>query len=638
MGRRKTGKPNEKDPEEMTELESETDDMRIEENPISPLDTQPSRALTEGTTMSASSISLIPPPQPQDSGQPGGDRHISHENVPRCTNQSLSRCDRNEDEQSSLVAEGPLARCWRSRSCEVQHRSNGPVNGYQEEPLRHMSYRQDATRTAPDNTRLVDNQPGPVIQMRRAGTYEERGYTYRPEETSVQVPVCDRDRIDRNNMGLNHRGETAQRRLGTEDNSHMSNPRWTQRDTYEGRYPTYNPDVQQEDRDEYRRTRGDHGDIQGRPYQYHPSAPMSGHTLQGSGSQMPAWRGNIKLPAFTGKEDWKVWIRRFEAIAERRDWSDENKLDELLPRLQGGAGEFVFTQLTSRTLRNYSELVVELGYRYRVIENVKSYQAMFASRNQKLGETVEEYAAELKRLHYKAYPRRDKDQRRDDLVERFMRGIVDDEVRFLVNFMKKPEDIDEAVFCVVECKSERSGSRHQEPYGERKMRKFLRRAQPMEDRSQSEDEMSDGGEDRVMRLNSNDRQHKNQGKAYKINNGEKQKVDRETAPERKPSNIGTATASNTDNCANKCIQELTDRIKQLEQQMRRNDNEAHNTNRTLKCFKCGENGHYARRCPGANRGNYRSNEPQPYGQPMYREKQFSQKYEHRPLNFEGRPQ
>ncbi len=187
---------------------------------------------------------------------------------------------------------------------------------------------------------------------------------------------------------------------------------------------------------------------------------------------------------------------------------------------------------------------------------------MFASRNQKLGETVEEYAAELKRLHYKAYPRRDKDQRRDDLVERFMRGIVDDEVRFLVNFMKKPEDIDEAVFCVVECKSERSGSRHQEPYGERKMRKFLRRAQPMEDRSQSEDEMSDGGEDRVMRLNSNDRQHKNQGKAYKINKWRKnRRLIGETAPERKPSNIGTATASNTDNCANKCIQELTDRIK-----------------------------------------------------------------------------
>ena len=37
---------------------------------------------------------------------------------------------------------------------------------------------------------------------------------------------------------------------------------------------------------------------------------------------------------------------RFEAIAERRKWSDDVKLDNLLPKLQGRAGDFVFTQLS----------------------------------------------------------------------------------------------------------------------------------------------------------------------------------------------------------------------------------------------------------------------------------------------------
>ena len=51
----------------------------------------------------------------------------------------------------------------------------------------------------------------------------------------------------------------------------------------------------------------------------------------------------LKIPQFNGKEDWKKWINRFEAFAERRNWTEETKLDNLLPKLQGKAGDFVFT-------------------------------------------------------------------------------------------------------------------------------------------------------------------------------------------------------------------------------------------------------------------------------------------------------
>ena len=57
----------------------------------------------------------------------------------------------------------------------------------------------------------------------------------------------------------------------------------------------------------------------------------------------------LKLPPFNGKEDWKVRINRFEAIAERRNWSEETKLDNLLPKLQGRTGDFVYTQLPRAT-------------------------------------------------------------------------------------------------------------------------------------------------------------------------------------------------------------------------------------------------------------------------------------------------
>ena len=40
-----------------------------------------------------------------------------------------------------------------------------------------------------------------------------------------------------------------------------------------------------------------------------------------------------KLPPFSGKEEWRVWVSRFEAVAERRRWDEDAKLDNLLPRL-----------------------------------------------------------------------------------------------------------------------------------------------------------------------------------------------------------------------------------------------------------------------------------------------------------------
>ena len=93
---------------------------------------------------------------------------------------------------------------------------------------------------------------------------------------------------------------------------------------------------------------------------------------------------NLKL-SFTRCNDWKLMISRFEAIKQRRNWTDEERLDAILQRLQQGAGRFVFTKLPKTTLNNYTELVKELGYRYRILENTKSYISQFTNHNQRPG-------------------------------------------------------------------------------------------------------------------------------------------------------------------------------------------------------------------------------------------------------------
>ena len=151
------------------------------------------------------------------------------------------------------------------------------------------------------------------------------------------------------------------------------------------------------------------------------------------------------IPPFTGKETWQVWVTRFEEIAKRQGWTDEEKLDILLPKLQGEAGSFVYEQLSSKMRNSYKTLIKELKNRFRKVENPKTYGALFASRKQKATESVELYAAELKKLYDKAHARRDFKTREEDLLRRFLDGLQDTKASFHVEFVKNPVNIDEAV-------------------------------------------------------------------------------------------------------------------------------------------------------------------------------------------------
>ena len=64
-----------------------------------------------------------------------------------------------------------------------------------------------------------------------------------------------------------------------------------------------------------------------------------------------------RQPPFYGKEDWKVWFNRFQDVAGMQNLSTQKRLLELLPKLQGSAGEFVYGQLSRQTRGNFSALV-----------------------------------------------------------------------------------------------------------------------------------------------------------------------------------------------------------------------------------------------------------------------------------------
>lgn len=113
-----------------------------------------------------------------------------------------------------------------------------------------------------------------------------------------------------------------------------------------------------------------------------------------------------------------------------------------MQRLHVQAGDFAYGQLSRRVRQDYDLLIDELNSRYRVIEISKTFGVKFSHKNQHPHESVEEYAAELKRLYDQAYPAGVGKQEREDLLRRFVDGLQDDTARFQVEYNKEPPAID----------------------------------------------------------------------------------------------------------------------------------------------------------------------------------------------------
>ena len=284
---------------------------------------------------------------------------------------------------------------------------------------------------------------------------------------------------------------------------------------------------------------------------------------------------NVKIPNFTGTEDWNVWLSRFETIADRNGWNEDDRLDQLLPRMGDQAGQFVFTQLPKPVLNDYQELTREMNSRYRVVETARAFAAKFSRRTQKLGETTaDDFAADLKRLYDRAHGYRDRRTREEDLVRRFLDGLLDEEIRFEVEYHKEPENIDEAVFHVVNFIQTRGSRGHRTRVDPHK--KSMRRASEAIHGSLTD--VSPDSEDELTTEDAG------------VNC-------------RATANTKSLTVSSTHEAL---IGQLIDRITKLEQDSTKQKGvktfQPRNQNKPgIICYNCQQPGHKANKCPNAPR-------------------------------------
>ena len=288
-------------------------------------------------------------------------------------------------------------------------------------------------------------------------------------------------------------------------------------------------------------------------------------------------------------------------MADRRRWSNEDRLDELLPRLQGTAGEFVFGQLRRDVRSNYAQLVSELNSRFRVVVTKKTYGAQFSHRNQKANESVEEYAAELKRLYDKAHANRDEHTRQEDLLRRFLDGLYDNKARFQVEYVKEPRDIDEAVFQVVDFQETRHRPLLNEGNCEKRGKKHVRSVNYVMTEYEDSDLEIEGGDSHNKRV-----KHKKSNIARKAGSSLSLPTGK-TVPGKSAEKQDQSQRADTDSEGKmeKTLKTLQEKIEWLERQLQqRASGNMRSTGRSeLVCYLCSEKGHISRTCPLRQQGN-----------------------------------
>ena len=163
-----------------------------------------------------------------------------------------------------------------------------------------------------------------------------------------------------------------------------------------------------------------------------------------------------KKPAtFDGTGSWNDYLTQFELVADLNQWCEEIKAMELATSLRGQA-QSILTDLLPQQRRNFSALSKALEARFEPVNQSEMYRAQLKTRIRKRGESLTEFAQDMKRLIRKAYPKATPDLREKLTCDAFTDLLNDNELEWAI-YQTKPSSVEDAVRAGLEFESFRVG-------------------------------------------------------------------------------------------------------------------------------------------------------------------------------------
>lgn len=137
----------------------------------------------------------------------------------------------------------------------------------------------------------------------------------------------------------------------------------------------------------------------------------------------------VKVPSYDGTTSWSAYRKQFELAAKANSWTNDQCLTALSTALRGPALSVLDAMPNEYSYANLME-AMETRYGERHLEHV--FRAQLKDRVQKSSETLQQWALEIEKLVRKAYPSADTVTINNSILEAFVDGIKDLEVRTAV--------------------------------------------------------------------------------------------------------------------------------------------------------------------------------------------------------------
>ncbi|UYV61126.1 K02A2.6-like, partial [Cordylochernes scorpioides] len=136
----------------------------------------------------------------------------------------------------------------------------------------------------------------------------------------------------------------------------------------------------------------------------------------------------ITPPTFDGQSSFGNYMRQFEAVSLNNGWGEAERAINLIVALRGPALDLLQT-IPEQDQRSYVSLVSALELRFGDQHSRHVFQSQLKLRRQKMGESLQEFEADLKRLCLMAYPRVPIDFIDQWVAQTFIEGIRNVEVQ-----------------------------------------------------------------------------------------------------------------------------------------------------------------------------------------------------------------